>query len=233
MDISNRLKIIADMVSYETMADIGTDHGYVPIYLHKMKRLKKAIACDINAGPLERARENMIANKGEQTIETRLGNGLEPLAVGEVESVVIAGMGGMLTISLLQARREVVQSLKELILSPQLDWEEVRRYLHEIEFSILEEQMLVEAGKYYVVIHAIPQKERYEHPMEYRLGKKLLERKDTVLKEYVVAEIKKMEMVQKKLMVQDSIHAQQRRKELENELQEWKEVLQWLSSVKS
>ena len=95
MDISKRLRTVASLVRCETMADIGTDHGYVPLYLYEQGKIKKALACDLNPGPLEKARENIQKMGAGQVIETRLGSGLTPVAPGEVECAVIAGMGGM------------------------------------------------------------------------------------------------------------------------------------------
>jgi len=127
MDISKRLQKVAALVSYPTVADIGTDHGYVPIYLHKMGKVKKALACDVRKGPLEKAKENILLFQAQDDIETRLGSGLVPINPGEVETGVIAGMGGMLTVRILKDSPEVVASLKELILAPQHDVDEVRR----------------------------------------------------------------------------------------------------------
>lgn len=224
MEISQRLKLVTSQVQYPTVADIGTDHGYVPIYLHKLGRVEKAIACDINVGPLEIAKENIKAHGAGEIIETRLGNGLMPMKPYEVESVVIAGMGGMLTVEILQASLETVQSVKELILSPQSDLDVVRKYLHSIGFLIRDEYMLKEDGKFYTVMRAIHGQERYEKEAEYLFGKKLLEKKDAVLKEFILAEKRRLEVVEMCLSEADSQNAKERLKAVKKEQKQLEEV---------
>ena len=149
MEISKRLRTVAELVSGRTVADIGTDHGYVPLYLYEQGKIEKALACDINRGPLEKAKENIASAKAERVVEARLGSGLTPVRIGEVESAVIAGMGGMLICRILADSPQVVQSLRELILSPQHDQETVRRYVAQIGFAITEEKLVKEDEKYY------------------------------------------------------------------------------------
>ena len=67
------------------------DHGYVPIYLYKQGRIKKAYACDVRNGPLEKCRKNIALYGAEEVIETRLGSGLTPLRPGEAETAIMAG----------------------------------------------------------------------------------------------------------------------------------------------
>ena len=189
MDISLRLKTVADMVHEKRIADIGTDHGYVPIYLAKTEKIDSAFACDINTGPLEKAESNVKANCLEGKIETRLGSGLKPVSVGETDCAVIAGMGGMLTIDILKASSDVVDSLKQLVLQPQLDADEVRKYIHSIGFKIEKEDFIVDANKYYAVISAVKGEEKYETEAEYIFGKLNIESKNPVLKEFIEKKI--------------------------------------------
>ena len=101
--ISERLMTVASLVSRDhVLADVGTDHGYVPIYLILQGKIKKAIAMDINRGPLERAREHISLYGMGDYIETRLSDGVEALALGEADSILIAGMGGGLVIRIEQ-----------------------------------------------------------------------------------------------------------------------------------
>ena len=100
--LSKRMKAVSSMVTPGGMlADIGTDHGYVPISLVQRKKVKRAIAMDVNIGPLQRANEHIREFKLEEYIETRLSDGVEKLEVGEVDSILIAGMGGELVIRIL------------------------------------------------------------------------------------------------------------------------------------
>ena len=98
--LSERLKLVASFVPEGSrVADIGTDHGYVPIYLAETGKIKSALAMDVRKGPLARADEHIEeyrrdAGDAAISIETRLSNGLEKLHAGEADTVIIAGMGG-------------------------------------------------------------------------------------------------------------------------------------------
>lgn len=227
MEVSKRLQQVAAFVSYSTMADIGTDHGYVPLYLWEQGKLKKALACDINKGPLARAKENISRMGAEQVVETRLGSGLYPVKPREVETAVIAGMGGMLTIHILEDSQEVVQSLKELVLSPQHDIDAVRRYIHEIGFSIAEEALLKEEGKYYTVLRCVHGQERYETETEYQYGKVLLEAGSSLFLEKLEQEEKQLQKVEEKLRQNTSGKVEKRLQEVEESLRQIQEAKVW------
>ena len=101
--ISNRLTTAAALVTQGyTLADVGTDHGYIPIYLLQQKKIPSAIAMDINEGPLERAKEHIALYGLQAYIQTRLSDGVAALKPGEVEAVLIAGMGGGLVMHILK-----------------------------------------------------------------------------------------------------------------------------------
>ena len=96
MDVSKRIEfIINNLENTEVLADIGTDHGYVPLIALERGICNKAIACDINKDPLDKARLNAILEGIGDELEFRLGGGFEPLKVSEANEVVIAGMGGI------------------------------------------------------------------------------------------------------------------------------------------
>lgn len=132
-----------------TLADVGTDHGYIPIYLLQQKKIPAAIAMDINEGPLERAKEHIALYGLQAYIQTRLSDGVAALKPGEVEAVLIAGMGGGLVMHILKDGEKVCQSAKELILQPQSEIEHVREFLREKGYTILAEDMVYEDGKFY------------------------------------------------------------------------------------
>ena len=106
MQLSERLQAVADFVTPQSrLADVGTDHAYVPIYLAEKKIISRAIAMDVVDGPLQRARENIAVHRLEAVIETRKSDGLEALKPGEADTVVIAGMGGLLICRILEQGR--------------------------------------------------------------------------------------------------------------------------------
>ena len=151
------MSAVADMVTTgNIVADVGTDHGYVPIALIQQGRIPRAIAMDINKGPLQRAQEHISMCQLEDYIETRLSDGVEALSVGEVDSILIAGMGGDLVIHILDEGLDVCRNVKELILQPQSELAKVRQYLREHLFQIVDEDMIIEDGKYYPMMKVVP-----------------------------------------------------------------------------
>ena len=109
------MKAVASMVTTGgILADIGTDHAYVPIALVQRQKIKGAIAMDINEGPLARAQEHIRAARLEEYIQTRLSDGAEALLPNEADSILIAGMGGELILHILTEGESVCSTAKEL-----------------------------------------------------------------------------------------------------------------------
>lgn len=155
--LSKRLAATAAMVtSGSRVADIGTDHAYLPIWLVKEGICPLAIAADLRQGPLLAAYEHVHKAGLDNRVALRLSDGLQKIAPGEVDTVTITGMGGPLICKILSDGENTVRTVKELILSPQSDVPEVRRYLLEHGIAIIDEVMVCEDGKYYVIIKAAP-----------------------------------------------------------------------------
>ena len=154
--LSMRLRTIAEMVSPgKTMADVGTDHALVPVFLVLRGTCPFAYAMDIGSGPLARAKESIDAYGLTDRIMPVLSDGLEKLSPGLAESIVIAGMGGELVCRILSSSMETAVRAAELILSPHSEAFKVRCFLREAGWLIDHEKMVEEEGKYYPVIHAI------------------------------------------------------------------------------
>lgn len=193
--LSNRLLAAASFVTNgNVLADVGTDHGYIPIYLMQEKCIPKAIAMDINAGPLQRAKEHIAMYGLGDYIETRLSDGVAALAPGEADAILAAGMGGGLILHILEEGKEVCRQAKELILQPQSEVERVRNYLWSSGYVILEENMILEDGKFYPMMRVqyqnVADTEKADSPLFCRYGKHLLEQKHAVLNEYLKREQK-------------------------------------------
>ena len=157
MELSKRLKAVAELVTPGMrLADVGTDHGYIPIYLTEAGVIPSAIAMDINKGPLERAKEHIREHGLEGKIQTRLSDGLKNLQMNEADCMIAAGMGGGLVIRILSEERDTAGSLRELILQPQSEIDSVRKYLTEEGYRIVAEDMVYEDGKYYPMMKAVP-----------------------------------------------------------------------------
>ena len=157
MELSKRLSAVAALVTNGyRLADIGTDHAYIPICLAGTGRIPEAVAMDVNPGPLLRAEENIRMHGLEDRIKTRISDGFASLEKGEADAAVIAGMGGPLMIRILREGAEVVSTLKECVLQPQSEIEKVRAFLLEEGFFFLDEDMVEEDGKYYPMMKVQP-----------------------------------------------------------------------------
>ncbi len=153
--LSKRLKVCADMVSKGCrIADIGTDHAYLPIFLAKNKLISKAIASDINKGPLKIAKRNIYDNGLENIIETRLSEGLKNIYENEVDEIIIAGMGGNLISEILDKCKFKNKFNKKFILQPMTYEYDLRLYLCNHGYFIEDEKAILCKNKVYTVIMA-------------------------------------------------------------------------------
>ena len=158
ISLSDRLGKIAEMViPGKAMADVGTDHGYIPISLLEQNKVPFAILCDINAGPLEIAKRNIeSASIPEDAYCLRLGSGLEPLINSEVTTVVIAGMGGELIEDILSFDIDKSKSFSRFILQPRTHANELRHYLSVNSFEIKDYALVKEKERICEIIAAEP-----------------------------------------------------------------------------
>ena len=155
LTLKGRLSCCARLVREGSrLADIGTDHGYLPIALCEAGRIPCAVACDINEGPLQSARENISRHGLSDRIVTREGDGLAPVSADEADDIVIAGMGGELIAAILDRCPWVKDGTKRMILQPMTRHEALSRWLYENGFAILRQEAVYGDGKYYTVILA-------------------------------------------------------------------------------
>lgn len=200
MQLSKRLTALAAMVSTgNRLADVGTDHGYVPIYLYREKRIPGAIAMDINRGPLERAKAHIQEYGCTAAIETRLSDGCRALKAGEADTVLIAGMGGGLVKRILEEGSQVLASVSELILQPQSEIAEVRRFLYENGYHIIEEDFVIEDGKYYPMMKAVHGKAPMPEGGELLYGKRKLQKHPEARRQFLLKEQRKYEQILQQL----------------------------------
>lgn len=227
MELSKRLTAVASLVTAGMkILDIGTDHGYIPIYLVKNGIIPGAVAMDVNKGPLERAEKNIQMYGLEQRIEVRISDGFSAAISGEAQAAVIAGMGGGLMIRILNEGKKIVDGLNECILQPQSEVEKVRAFLLEEGFLFVREDMVEEDGKYYPMMKVIPPG-RQTAPQEKRVwseeqlcyGRILLEEKHAVLEEYLQRELKLKKDIQVKLGKQQTENTARRCAELSREIE--------------
>lgn len=153
--LKNRLYTVSTLVPKGArVADIGTDHGHLPIYLIQQGISPFCLACDIKEKPLESAKSNIL-KVGTCEIETRLGAGLDPVGSHEVDCITIAGMGGEVIASILYGARWIKNDRYTLVLQPMTSADSLRKYLCENGFSIEKELACEENGKVYTVIKAV------------------------------------------------------------------------------
>ncbi len=185
------------------VADIGSDHAYLPCYAVKKGLAKKAIAGEVADGPF-RAAEQQVREAGlEAFIEVRKGNGLEVIDPQEADCITIAGMGGALIVSILQAGHLKLEGVKRLILQPNIGAEHIRQWLIDHHWELMEEEIIEEDGKIYEILMA----EKGEPLRPYQknreqailLGPFLLKNKNEAFKKKWTREAAQLEAVLKNL----------------------------------
>lgn len=151
-----RLHAVAEAVAPgASVADVGTDHALLLAQLRATGRIARGIGIDLRPGPLAQARRTLEA-AGTARVELRRGDGLTALRPGEVDTAVLAGMGGATIVRLLDAAPLVVARLDALVLQPNTDWTEVRRFIARRGWSLRHESMVQERGKFYVILSVDP-----------------------------------------------------------------------------
>ncbi len=207
MKLPKRLEQIVAMVPpCRTAADIGCDHAYVSIALRERGKAERVLACDVRPGPLEQAKANISRAGLADSIETRLGDGLQPVQTGEAETVILAGMGGELMLRILEGREA---DFSRFILSPQSDIAHVREKLLQKGLQWTDEVMLRDEGKYYVVMSLCQGGSGLSGALEvlgdalperilYTYGWLLLGRRDPVLRDFLQREKQRYEGILEK-----------------------------------
>lgn len=226
MELSIRLKAIASMIEKcDSAIDVGTDHGYIPIYLVQKGMIKSAIASDINRGPVEKAKKNIFLNNASAQISCRLGSGLSTVKRGEVQVAIIAGMGGNLIRDILEADLEVVKQFKYVILQPVQNAEVLRKYLYTSGYDILDEEICNDDGKFYEIIKA-----KYNtnsvtlESIYYEISKILLDKKNLVMQRFIEYKLQKYSKVYDTLN-EDTISSKNRKQQLYHIISRLKEFL--------
>ncbi len=153
MKLSPRLKAAADFVRCgKKIADIGTDHAHLPIYLVENKICPCAVASDVRPGPIANAKENVKQAGLEDKISLRLASGLDMVKTDEADDIVIAGMGGILIAELIEKAPWLKDSGKHLVLQPQSHAEILREFLIKNGYYIEKEEICEDAGRLYCVM---------------------------------------------------------------------------------
>ena len=225
MQLTPRLEVIAKQVtSWETVADIGTDHAYIPIYLVENNISKNVYACDINKGPLDMAKKQIQKYGYQEDITTLLGEGLDPIKGLAIQDIIIAGMGGILIKDIIDKNKEVALSAQKLILQPMIAQEELREYLIKNGFTIIHEDLAREDRRIYQIIVAKKGTSQSWDEIHYHIGKKLIEDKHPLLEHLIDAKENELKKIIQACDQQKSKHAIQRNIECKTLLEKLMEV---------
>jgi tRNA (adenine22-N1)-methyltransferase len=186
MKLGNRLQLLASKIpKSSTVIDIGTDHAYLPIFLIKKGISQRVIATEILHGPYERAQENIKKAGLQDFIELRLGSGFKTVKPGEGDVAVVAGMGAMTIINIINESMEAADSFKRLIFQPMRNRAQLRKYLFTTGYLIIDEDVALEDKKFYEIIvakkaHLVPFDE-----IDIIVGPVLRYKKTPVVLEYI------------------------------------------------
>lgn len=196
-NLPRRLAAVSSLIPPgKVVADIGTDHGFLAVYLIKSGLAKKVIASDIHQGPFERARKYIHYEGLEDHIDVRLGGGLDVLSPGEVDVIVIAGLGGNTIVEILGKGLDLLADVETLVLNPATHESEVRQWLSKNGRRLMEEDLVEDQGKLYQVISAShgeqPEAEEWTW-LDYEVGPLILRKRHPLLKEYLKRKLKKYE----------------------------------------
>lgn len=182
--LTKRLLALADYIeSGQIIADIGTDHAYLPIFLVHSGRCPLVIASDVKSSPIEVAQKNINKSGLGAKIELRLGCGLQVLRPDEVQVAIIAGMGGNTIKQILKQTPEVLVTLKRLVLQPMNDQAHLRYWLITNGWCLVDETLVSEDEHLYNVIVAQPGREPVYDSLILEVGPKLIEKKHRLLPE--------------------------------------------------
>lgn len=213
--LSPRLQAVAELVKPGLkLADIGTDHAYLPIYLIQQGKSPLAVAIDIHRGPYESALKQVALQGLEDKITVILGNGLEPLQPGQVDVVVLAGMGSATMIEILEAKPELVLKLQQLVLQPMVGVGQMRKWLVENGWAINNEILVKDDGFIYTVLSALPGQQSISDWLTLELGPILLKEKPPLLKDYISKMLSDYENVLINLAQTQSQEVKQKRLDL-------------------
>ncbi|MBM7556262.1 tRNA (adenine(22)-N(1))-methyltransferase [Halanaerobacter jeridensis] len=229
MNLSARLKKIIEILDLPTtVADIGTDHAYIPIYLAQNSECSAIIASDAKKQPYQVAVEHVQRAEVSKRVEIRLGSGLSVLKEEEVETVIIAGMGGPTIKEIIATDYKLAQQLEQIVLQPMAGAASLRKWLVDNRFKITDEKLVrgQKAEKIYQVLRVEPGIMDIDDDFLLELGPKLIENREELLVEY----LDELKENWKNIMDKIAINAPQHEKinELEHKIDRLEEVKEWL-----
>lgn len=230
MKITKRLERVASHINKGSIVlDIGTDHGYIPVFLVEKGLSPFAIAADVNKKPLDKAKELIAENKMNDKVETRLGSGFEIIKDGEVDEVIIAGMGGVLISDLITAAGEIPKKLKKLVLQPMQAQKELRKYLLKNGYEIIEEELVKEDGRIFEIIVVEYKGQDFSDGMEeidFEISKKHRNQNNPLFIEFLERKIHEEESILEKIKGKETKEVNEKREICKKRLEVLRGILE-------
>lgn len=232
---SRRLRQIAEFVRQAApMADIGTDHALLPCFLVRHNIVPHAVAVEVNRGPYEAAKRFVEQNGLADRIDVRLQNGLNGLRLGEVDTIVIAGMGGRLIERILTERQDIVAATKRLVLQPNIAAHKLRQWMLDNGWQLIKEQIVYEQHHFYDILVAelgsaeAPYKcteGKFTRDRMIEIGPLLWQMKHPLLRAKLEGYVNKWEQILQQLSSSKLEQSEEKRIKIEKQLCEWKEMI--------
>lgn len=208
MNLTDRLLKVASLVKGKKIADIGTDHGYLPIFLLENNIIDYAVCSDVKKGPLANAEKNIKKYGFENKTRLCLADGLSGIMPNECDTAVIAGMGGEMITHILQ--EGIPDGIEKFVLQPMRNIDVLRRKIHSLDMKITGENLVKEKDKFYIIICAEKGIEKFWSNEQYIVSPFL--RNDPLWSEYSEKEKRKLLRNLTELEKSDDI---EKRKEIE------------------
>ncbi len=226
ISLGQRLRQVASFVPMGArLADIGSDHGYLTAWLLQNGRIELAIAGELNREPAERARQTARAAAVAGQMQVREGAGLTVLQPGEVDTVVIAGLGGTTIIEILQSNPAVLASVQRLILQPNVGGAQVRHWLADHSWQIVDEALVAENDIIYEIIVAEPGQMLPLTPLQAEIGPVLLQKRPPYFAPRIRSAIAERQHVVSQLANSTSDAAAAKRQRLVQEIEDLEALL--------
>lgn len=223
--LSIRLETVAKYVPKDArLADIGSDHAYLPSYLVKNGRISFGIAGEVAKGPFRSAEKNVMAEGLSEMISVRMGDGLEVIQPGDADCITIAGMGGSLIATILDNGKEKLVSVKRLVLQPNINAIAIRQWLVDHDWELIAEEIIEEDSKIYEILVAEkgdPLKPYHDIHLETGLlvGPFLLQRKEMTFKKKWALEKKNWKRIYEQLeSATPSVETEEKKEEVKKKI---------------
>lgn len=220
--LSRRLEAVASYVPQGArLADVGSDHAYLPLFLVEQGRIDYAVAGEVVQGPYQSALQNVEQADQSDKISVRMANGLAAVELADqVSTVTIAGMGGRLIAEILEAGKDKLGSVERLVLQPNNREDDVRRWLVEHGFQLVTEEILEENDKIYEILVAEKGKSDLTAD-QLRFGPYLLEEQSATFQKKWLKELDKLTYA----LEQVPLERQADRSAISQKIQQIQEVL--------